>query len=148
MKFEISTKLIPFLFYNVELEENKPPQYFFPVRQLGPATNLVAGPYALTENIYTNFFIRAVGFDTEATEAANIVGFLFKSNLPVFNYRTAILSYARAWQLSTTKVTVSPEETALTLKGEHFLMYHVPGKATLITSMNLHEDLHDYLTMI
>ena len=147
MQFEIRAKLSPNLFYALDLEKSKP-HYFYPLRQLDPQKGLFTSPYKLAENVYSNFSISAVGQNSPPDVAADIVGFLFKSNLPVANYRTSIMSFARSWQMTATKIDIKADELTLLLKDESFLVYHVPGKATLITSVSLSDALHDYLTMI
>lgn len=146
MNFEIRASLLPNLFYSRTIDSKE--HFFYPIRQILPADNFHAVPYSLTESIYTNFMVKAVGQGVPPESPADIVGFLFRSNLPVANYSTAILSYARAWQQNSTKVDVNTDELTLTLKGEHFLMFHAPGKATLVTGLDVSDALHDYLTMI
>lgn len=146
MIFESRVKLLPNLFYP-RIIDNKE-HFFYPIRQLLPADDFCATPYALAETVYTNFSVKAVGQGTPPESDADIVGFLFRSNLPVANYSTAIMSYARGWQQSSSKVSVCLDELTLALKDEHFLMYHAPGKATLVTGLTLSDALHDYLTMI
>jgi hypothetical protein len=146
MNFELQAKLLPNLFYRRLIESKE--HYLYPTRPLSPGVDYFATPYTMAEDIYTNFTVKAVGQGTPPESSADIVGFLFKSNLPVANYSTAILSYARAWQQNSPKVSVIADELTLALKDDHFLMFHAPGKATLITSLSVSDSLHDYLTMI
>lgn len=146
MQFETQVCLQPYLFYEVKVEGK--PMHFFPITQLEPSPCLKAIPYDLAANICTNFSIKVVGQAFEPKSPADVVGFLFRSNLPVRNLGTAILSYARAWQQSAENVFVTQDELSMSLKDEHFLLYHAPGKASFVTSYCLDEALHDYLTMI
>lgn len=147
MQFDIRATLSSNLFYALTIEKNKP-HYFFPIRSLSPQSQLTSKPYELADRTSTTFTIEAVGQKFQPESPADVVGYLFKSNLPVANYRTSILSYARAWQQTTAKVEVTANETTLVFKDEHFLMYHVPGKATLVTSLSISDNLHEFLTMI
>lgn len=146
MFFESRVTLLPNLFYSRTIERKE--HFFYPVRTLAPEESFCAAPYPLAETVCTNFTVRAVGVGSPPESSADIVGFLFRSNLPVVNYRTAIMSYAKAWQQNAKKVAVIGDELVLALKDEHFLMFHAPGKATLVTSLTLSEGLHEYLTMI
>lgn len=147
MQFETRTRLSPNLFYALQLENNKP-HYFFPLRYLEPQPVLVSQPYSLAENLCTNFAIRAVSQGQESDSPTDIIGFLFKSNLPVANYRTSIMSYSKSWQQNAAKVEVTSDDLTLTLKDENFLVFHAPGKATLVTGLTLSDKLHEFLTMI
>lgn len=147
-QFELPIRLPPSLFFNIEAANTKArPKHFFPIRSLDPGVPLITAPYELTENLTTNFAIKAVGQGCAPEALDDIVGFLFESSLPVQNYGTSLLAYSKAWQQTAAKVEVLPDELLLSLKGEHFFIYHAAGKATLITGVQISDALHDYLTM-
>ena len=143
MQFEVLIEYQIGIFYQLTIDDRSG-YVLYLTQRVGVESVLVARPYELTSHLSTGF---QVGSLTEGDSSA-FVGFLFYSKLPMLCYGTGAMSYSLAWQRSSPDHKVLSEQASLVFRNEYFYMYEVPTIATLITGVEVNEDLDSFLTMI
>lgn len=147
MQFEVLADRCVDTFHPLSIRGRKG-YFLLPVKPVKSGSQLFVRTFDNAAHLRTNFYIGSVGLNWYDDEANEPVAFLFYSTLPVMDFSTSILSYSGSWRSSVGKVYVTPEQTNLVFKSEHFYVYEAPTIATLVTTQHLSDRLNGFLTML